>query len=159
MELSNYYFIFVRQKSHEMAQSKWVLGHRVQLEETSGDYDLALGQTPPHTQGPPPHKHSMYNEVFVVTQGEMDFMINGEIRKVRSGESVDIPRGTVHTFSNNSDEECCWVNVHSPKGFRQFFENTGVSEHEDNAQLKSVDQDIINTVIRDAAKYDMELML
>ncbi|MCW5517637.1 cupin domain-containing protein [Muriicola sp. Z0-33] len=139
--------------------SKWVLGHKVTPYFTSGDYDLALGETPPKVQGPPPHSHNSYKESFLIIDGEMDFMVNGELLKVKAGESVDIPPKTVHTFSNSSDQPCKWVNIHSPKGFREFFEKMGVPADETDAVHKSVAPHLIQEVIKTAADYDMHIQV
>lgn len=151
----------MRQKSHKMKTSttKWVLGHRVSLHETSGDYDLAFGETPAGVPGPPPHLHENFTESFLITEGEMEFFVNGEIKVVKAGESVNLPKNTVHTFSNKSNAVCKWVNIHSPKGFRQFFEDMGVNENGVDSQEKSVDESIVAKVIATAANYDMQLKL
>lgn len=146
----------MRQKSHKMNKStKWVIGHQITPKETTGDYDLVIGETPAHVPGPPPHYHNNYSEVFLVVEGEMDFVINGEPRKVVAGESVDLPPGTLHTFGNNSDATCKWVNIHSPKGFMQFFDQMGVSTEEDKAFEKSIDDQLIQKVIQHASEFDM----
>ena len=44
--------------------TKWVLGHKITLQKVTGDFDLAIGETPSCMQGPPPHFHNMYHEVF-----------------------------------------------------------------------------------------------
>jgi len=146
----------VRQKSHKMNEStKWVIGHQITPKKTTGDYDLVIGETPAHVPGPPPHYHNSFSEVFVVMEGEMDFIIDGEPRKVTAGESVDLAPGTLHTFGNNSDARCKWINIHSPKGFLRFFEQMGVSVKEDNAFEKSVHEEVIQKVLQTAAEYDM----
>lgn len=149
--------MFVRQKSHKMntTNTKWVLGHKVTPHETTGDYDLMVAETPPNVQGPPPHLHNSFKESFLIIEGEMEFMVNGNITIVKAGESVDIPPKTLHTFANNSDQPCKWVNIHSPKGFRNFFEQLGVPEHEENAINKSLAPEIINKVMTTAAEFDM----
>ncbi|WP_298532428.1 cupin domain-containing protein [uncultured Algibacter sp.] len=137
--------------------TKWVLGHKVTLHDTSGDYDLAFGETPAGVPGPPPHVHTSLKESFLITEGEMQFMVSGEVKVVKAGETVDLPENTVHTFSNVSDRPCKWVNIHSPKGFRRFFENVGIEAHVENAQAKSVSESIINEVIMTASNYDMQI--
>jgi len=134
---------------------KWVLGHKINPQIVTGDFDLTLGETPSHTQGPPPHHHNGYHEVFIVTKGQMEFMINGELTVINEGESKNLPPKTIHTFSNSSDKVCKWINIHSPKGFLEFFENLGVSENEENAKLKSLSPEIIQKVINTASQYDM----
>ena len=152
--------MFVRQISHEMNNDvRWVLGHKISPVEVSGEYDMVVGQTPAQVPGPPPHTHSGYNEVFLVIEGEMEFMVAGELRTVKAGESVDLPPGTLHTFQNKSNEDCKWINIHSPKGFAEFFENVGVLENEQDAMAKSVDESLIQKVIQVAADYDMHIQM
>ncbi len=147
----------MRQKSHKMhsTNTKWVLGHKVTPHDTTGDYDLMIAETPAKVQGPPPHLHNSFQESFLIIEGEMEFMVNGDTMVVRAGESVDIPPKTLHTFANKSDRPCKWVNIHSPKGFRNFFEQIGVPESEENAIDKSLAPEIIDKVITTAAEYDM----
>jgi len=149
--------MFVRQISHEMnaTNTKWVLGHKVTPHETTGDYDLMYAETPPNVPGPPPHLHNSFKESFLIIEGEMEFFINGDIRVVKAGESVDIPPKTLHTFSNKSDQACKWVNIHSPKGFRTFFEQIGIPEQEENAVERSVAPEVIQKVISTASDFDM----
>ena len=135
--------------------TKWVLGHKITLQKVTGDFDLAIGETPSGMQGPTPHFHNIYHEVFLVTEGEMAFMLNGEVTLVKQGQSINLPPKTVHTFSNNSDESCKWINIHSPKGFSKFFENLGISEKEEQAEKKSLSPKIIQKVMETASLYDM----
>lgn len=135
--------------------TKWVLGHKVTLHDTSGDYDLAFGETPAGVPGPPPHLHENFTESFLITEGEMEFFVNGKLMVLKAGESINLPQNTVHTFSNKSDSTCKWVNIHSPKGFRKFFETVGLSEGIENSQQNSVNETIINEVMATAANYDM----
>ena len=153
--------MFVRQISHKMNanSTKWVLGHKITAHDTTGDYDLMIAETPPKVQGPPPHLHNSFKESFLIIEGEMDFFVNGSISKVKAGESVDIPPNTLHTFANNSDKPCKWINIHSPKGFRTFFEEMGIPENEENATEKSLDPEIINKVMATASDFDMFIKL
>jgi len=149
--------MFVRQKSHKMKSknTKWVLGHKITPHDSSGDFDLMVAETPSKVQGPPPHLHNSLKQSFLIIEGEMEFFVNGETKVLKAGDSIDIPPNTLHTFSNKSDKSCKWVNIHSPKGFRSFFEDMGVSETEENAIEKSLAPEIINKVMATAANYDM----
>lgn len=135
--------------------TKWVLGHKITSHETSGDFDLMVAETPSKVQGPPPHVHNNFKESFLIIEGEMEFMVNGDTKILKAGESLDIPPNTLHTFSNNSEKPCKWVNIHSPKGFRPFFEEIGIPEDEENAIEKSVAPEVIQKVIATASDYDM----
>lgn len=139
--------------------ANWVLGHKVNLQTVTGDYDLITGDTPAHTPGPPPHQHHKFHEVFLVTEGEMEFLVDGNPVIVKKGESVNLPPHTIHTFSNNSDLPCQWVNIHSPKGFLKFFEDFGIPDTEENAAAQSTDPAIIQKVLQTAVNYDMEISM
>lgn len=153
--------MFVRQKSHKMAikNTCWVLGHKIFPIQVSGDYDMVIGHTPAHIPGPPPHYHSSYNEVFLVIEGEMEFVVAGDLRTIRAGESIDLPPNTIHTFNNTSDTTCKWVNIHSPKGFSAFFEEVGIPDEEQEAIEKSVHESTIQKVMEVAAQFDMHIKL
>ena len=137
----------------------WVLGHKISPIKVSGNYDMVIGETAPNVPGPPPHFHTALNEVFMVLEGEMEFLINGKLKKIRQGETVDLPPHVVHTFNNVGASTCKWVNIHSPKGFLSFFEDMGIQENESEAMKKSVDENIINKVMQTAADYDMHIKL
>jgi mannose-6-phosphate isomerase-like protein (cupin superfamily) len=140
-------------------KARWVLGHLISPKAVSGNYDMVLGETPANVPGPPPHYHTGYNEVFLVVEGEMEFMVNGETRTIKAGESVDLPPNTLHTFGNRSNGTCKWVNIHSPKGFLSFFEDVGVQEDESDAMTKSIEGSVIQKVMQTAADYDMHIVL
>ncbi|NNM19119.1 MAG: cupin domain-containing protein [Croceitalea sp.] len=149
----------MRVSNQKRTMMKWVLGHKITPHKVSGDFDLVMGETPPLTQGPPPHHHNTYHEVFMVTEGEMEFMLNGEITLLTAGKSINLPPKAVHTFSNKSNKTCKWVNIHSPKGFLKFFENLGVPVGEDQAKNKSMAPELIQQVIETAAQYDMNITM
>ena len=141
----------------ENTDTKWVLGHKVTPYNTTGDYDMMMAETPPGVAGPPPHLHNSYKEAFLIVEGEMEFLVNGHVQVLKSGESIDIPPGTVHTFGNKSEFPCKWVNIHSPKGFRDFFEQMGVPFDEQDARNRSLAPELIQKVINTAADFDMDI--
>jgi len=134
----------------------WVLGHRISAAVTTGDYDLVEIETPPHTPGPPPHVHQKYTEFFLVTEGEVEFLLNGESKVLKAGASVNIPPGSNHTYRNASSKPCKMVNIHSPQGFIDFFKSVGVPAAEPHAQESSVDPKSIEKVLLVADQFDFE---
>ena len=137
------------------ASTKWVLGQKVTMHPSSGDFDLVICETPPGAQGPPPHIHGTYKEAFLIVEGEMEFFVDGNLETRKAGESLDVPPGTLHTFNNRTDQPCKWVNIHSPKGFSSFFDTFGVPESEGDAIKKSLNPNIIEKVLATASEYDM----
>ena len=136
-----------------------VMGHQVTPFATTGDYNLVMGITPGGMQGPPPHIHKKYDEVFFIMEGEMEFFLDGKSKSVSKGEMVDIPSGCLHTFFNRSGAPCTWLNIHSPKGFQAFFETFGVPVAERDALQKSLAPDRIQSVLERAVEFDMDIKL
>jgi mannose-6-phosphate isomerase-like protein (cupin superfamily) len=135
----------------------WVLGHQISPQKVTGEYDMVIGETPPNVPGPPPHFHTKFNELFLVLEGEMEFLIDGQIERISQNESIDIPPNVLHTFKNAGITTCKWANIHSPKGFLSFFEEMGIPASESDAIKKSVNETVIQKVMKEAANYDMHI--
>jgi mannose-6-phosphate isomerase-like protein (cupin superfamily) len=58
----------------------------------------------PFAPGPPEHIHTDFDEVFEITNGELSMLVNGEIKKLRPGQKLHIPKGTPHKpFNETAD--------------------------------------------------------
>jgi quercetin dioxygenase-like cupin family protein len=57
----------------------------------------------PFAAGPPEHIHTTFPEKFIVAEGTLSLMVNGEKKILRSGESLLIPPGTAHKPFNETD--------------------------------------------------------
>ena len=109
----------------------------------------------PNVPGPPPHHHDEASELFYVIEGQLDVMVNGEWRVLRSGQSLCIPPGTVHTLRNNSDTDCRWLTAWSPRGFERFFVDLGVPAEQEDSQAESVSDARIQSVVERCGDYGM----
>ena len=76
--------------------------------ETGGSLTIYEFSMPPATAGPPEHLHRTWDEAFIVLDGEMTFLIDGETRRAPAGSIVFIPRGVLHTFCNASEAPARW---------------------------------------------------
>lgn len=56
----------------------------------------------PFAGGPPKHIHTDFDETFEVENGELTLWVNGEIKKIRPGEVLIIPKGTPHKPYNET---------------------------------------------------------
>jgi Cupin domain len=54
-----------------------------------------------HDHKPPNHFHPLQDEHFEVHEGELTVELAGERTVLRSGDSLDVPRGTPHTMWNS----------------------------------------------------------
>jgi quercetin dioxygenase-like cupin family protein len=57
----------------------------------------------PFAAGPPEHIHTTFPEKFIVAEGTLSLLVNGEKRILRSGESLLITPGTAHKPFNETD--------------------------------------------------------
>jgi quercetin dioxygenase-like cupin family protein len=91
--------------------------------DTAGRYCLIDMLIPPGG-GPPPHRHD-FEEMFSLTEGELEFTFRGEKLTVRAGETVNIPSNAPHAFTNASDKPVRLLCMCIPAGQEEFFLEVG----------------------------------
>ena len=69
----------------------------------SGQVGVVEGELPPGGGFQVPHWHEDLDEVFYVLEGEIEFLLDGQWRRVAAGGTVFVPAGSVHAFRNASD--------------------------------------------------------
>ena len=58
----------------------------------------------PHAPGPPKHIHARFDEHFATTNGTLSVWLDGEVKKVNPGETLQVLRGVPHKpFNETSD--------------------------------------------------------
>ena len=62
-------------------------------------------------EGPNKHRHP-YAETFVILEGEIEFIINGELSLIGPGSITVAPAMAWHEFKNRSDRRSLMVNIH-----------------------------------------------
>jgi len=72
------------------------------------EFDLVAA---PGCPGPDPHIHAKQVETFRVTSGEMLAKVGKEDRVIRAGETLVVPAGQVHSFSNPSESEPLLIRI------------------------------------------------
>jgi quercetin dioxygenase-like cupin family protein len=48
--------------------------------------------------GPPPHTHA-WEEIYVVLSGEMDVLVDGVVKRLRTGDLAHVPANTPHGYT------------------------------------------------------------
>ncbi len=118
----------LRTSAPRCVQSHWVLGSRADVwvgaRETEGRLTAATISVPT-LAGVPPHAHRSQDEVFYILQGEFNVELSGTTHRLLPGDTVYIPRGTVHSFSNVSAQPGKFLSIHTPAGFERFFAEAG----------------------------------
>jgi mannose-6-phosphate isomerase-like protein (cupin superfamily) len=90
-------------------------------EQTGGRYVLATAIAPPGDPGPPPHYHENEDECFVVQEGRMSFLIDGQWNEVEPGTMVFVPKLSVHSLKNVGATPSRVLFSALPSGFEIFF--------------------------------------
>src|SRR5580658_354107 len=124
----------MRVHSHEQVNRRWVVevaivgpddGDAIQLgpiririleDGTTTGHRLGVGEitVPPHTDGPPQHRHARHDEGFYVVSGTARFTVGNTSYDAPAGTLVMVPLGAPHTFANAGDEPAILLNTFTP---------------------------------------------
>lgn len=76
--------------------------------------------------GPPPHRHLAEDEIFFLYEGSIAFNAAGDTVTVSKGETIFVPKGTVHSYRNIGESNALMFTAYTPAGmegwFREVFE-------------------------------------
>lgn len=86
--------------------------------ETGGAYSL-VEQTDGPGVGIPGHYHTREDEIFHVMEGQMKFTSDGEVYFAGPGTTVNLPRGTQHSFEIT--EKARFLLTIVPAGMEHMF--------------------------------------
>jgi oxalate decarboxylase/phosphoglucose isomerase-like protein (cupin superfamily) len=56
------------------------------------------------------------DEIYVITEGSSKFILENEITRVKKGDFLFVPAGTVHHFEDFTLDFTTWVFFYGPKG-------------------------------------------
>jgi quercetin dioxygenase-like cupin family protein len=136
-------------RAADAGRSFWGPGDRytflVTGEESGGAYFSMLAVVPP-SGGPPPHLHRHEDETFYVLEGACTFRLGDRRIPAGPGDFVNVPRGMVHCFRNETDAPMRMVLTFTPAGIERFFEETLERAHD-------LSQDPPDNVAEVSARY------
>jgi mannose-6-phosphate isomerase-like protein (cupin superfamily) len=84
--------------------------------ETGDRYCVSEWFVEPRESGPVPHRHEANEELFLVTEGTMWFLVGEDWVEAPRGTFLRVPAGVTHDFENRSDERAAAFNVFIPGG-------------------------------------------
>ena len=90
--------------------------------ESGGGFSLVEHPMPPRTLAAPLHRHSREDEYSYVLEGRMGALLGDDVVYASVGDLVFKPRRQWHTFWNAGDEPCRILEIISPGGFEDYFE-------------------------------------
>jgi mannose-6-phosphate isomerase-like protein (cupin superfamily) len=95
--------------------------------ETGGGFALVEHPIPPRGLAAPLHKHSREDEYSYVLEGRMGAQLGDDVVYAEVGELVFKPRDQWHTFWNAGSEPCRILEIISPGGFEQCFDEVATA--------------------------------
>lgn len=78
-------------------------GERVTVQERTEALLAVEAEWDPEEARPPAHHHPNQDERFEVLEGELTAQVKGKTRVLRAGETLEVPRRTVHRMWNAGD--------------------------------------------------------
>ena len=84
------------------------------------EYEGAAG-----APGPPLHIHRAFEECWYILEGEVDFSLGEEVRRVGVGGFVLVPRDAPHTFRVAGGAPARWLGIFSPANGLGLIEELG----------------------------------
>ncbi len=70
--------------------------------------------------GPPPHVHTREDEVFLILEGEFEFLVGDSIVSAGPGDTVFGPRDVPHTFRNVGTTVGKAITIATGANFEEF---------------------------------------
>lgn len=114
------------------------MGSSVEIFDTSG----------PAAAGPPPHFH-LWEEVYVVLEGELEVTVDGESHVLKPGSLAHVPAGVTHGYRNVTDAH--FLTIVTRGNAAKLF-----SQVSDEVEMSPPD---LPGVVRVAASHGIEFVL
>jgi mannose-6-phosphate isomerase-like protein (cupin superfamily) len=90
--------------------------------ETNQLLSLVEHPMPARSLAAPIHRHTREDEYTYVLEGQVGCLLGDEVVVASKGDLVWKPRNQWHTFFNPTDEPASILEIISPAGFEQFFD-------------------------------------
>ena len=81
----------------------------------------AISVMPAGSEGPPLHRHLMFDETFLVMNGVMRFSLGSTQKDAKTGDYMIVPAGAWHTFTNASDATVEFYSTFTPAYYINYF--------------------------------------
>ncbi|MGH2522514.1 MAG: cupin domain-containing protein [Anaerolineales bacterium] len=118
--------------------------------DTGGSFSLVEHVMQPGTLAAPMHTHCDEDEYSYVLEGEITAKIGDDVIRAPAGTLVSKPRNIPHTFWNQGSTPARLLEIISPAGFENYFEELA-------AVLEASNPPDFGHVIAVAQKYNLEM--
>ncbi len=112
---------------------------RLNGQVTGGSFAVVEHPLRPKTLAAPIHTHTFEDDYSYILEGEITFLLGDQLLKAKPGDWVCKPRGIPHTFWNGSPTLARILEIISPAGFEQYFQEMAVSvSNQDREQMARI---------------------
>ncbi len=106
--------------------------------------------------GPPPHRHLAEDELFHMYAGSVVFTAAGETREIKTGESLFVPKGLAHSYTNPADTPASMLTVYTPAGMEGWFREVFVPAPDAVTTPPPPDEAMIKRMVEAGPRYHVE---
>lgn len=124
-------------------------------EQSGGAMFILEAQVPPGG-GPPPHIHHREDECFYLLAGTLSVRIQDRTFQACPGDFVQVPKGTVHGFRNDGDQEARMLAIFTPAGMEGYF--TEALEPLSESALRTPIGEIVARMVAAAPNHGVEFV-
>src|SRR5215470_2957485 len=118
-------------------------------EEAGGDFSVVEHPMSPRALAAPLHRHHNEDEYSWIIEGRVGALLGDEVLYGGPGDFIFKPRGQWHTFWNAGDEPARILEIISPAGFEQFFDEL--------SDFGGVDKISTETLDELCARYELDM--
>ena len=126
--------------------------------ETNGAFAMFEDYVPPGN-GSPPHVHHREDEMFYVIEGEFEFTVAGESKRLGAGDFLLGRRDVPHNFKNVGSSPGRMLITVTPAGFEGFFAEIGMELCSKEDMPVPPTADDIEKLLAAAPKYGVEIFV
>ncbi len=126
--------------------------------ETNRAFAMFEAYVPPGN-GSPPHVHHREDEMFYVIEGEFEFIVAGESKRLTAGDFLLGKRGVPHNFKNVGKKPGRMLITVTPAGFEDFFAEIGIELSSKEDEPVPPTPEDIEKLIQAAPKYGVEILV
>ncbi len=123
--------------------------HILDKVQTEGRFSVLEHPMSPRALAAPLHRHRNEDEYSWIIEGRVGALLGDDVLYGGPGDFIFKPRGQWHTFWNASDEPARILEIISPAGFEQFFDEL--------ADLGGIDTISTKTLDELCARYELEM--
>ena len=124
--------------------------------EESGGLIFALDCVVGMGGGPPMHRHLAEDELFTITEGSIKFSTATETRSLSAGQSIFVPRGTAHAYTNDGETAARMVAAYTPAGMEGWFREVYQLVNDPSEEPPPVTPELLEKMREAGPRYSIE---